>query len=190
MSHEWIGIIAGVLELASAPIYIWSIVKGRTKPDRVTWWILTLVSGMITLSYFASGARETIWLPLVYTLTFGISAVLSLKYGDGPVTLSILDRVSLVAALVSAALWWIIKSPVPSLFMNICTEFAGIVPTMNKAYRRPWTESPAPWVIGTVAAFLNLLAITEWTIVIASYPVYIFLTNIIITAFVLKRQKV
>lgn len=186
--HELIGIAAGILELLSLPIYVSSILKGKTKPDRVTWWVLALVSGMITASYFASGARETIWLPLVYTISFIVVGALSIKYGEGPLTLDLIDRVSLIGALASAFIWWSLKSPVPALFMNIATEFIGLVPTINKSYRRPWTENKAAWVIGSIASLLNVLAINEWTFVIAAYPIYVFVTNTIITHFITRKK--
>src|SRR5882672_4662201 len=89
------GLAAAALELLSLPIYIRSILKGETKPDRVTWWVLSLVSCMIAASYFASGARETVWLPIIYAACMLIVALLSLKFGDGPFSLTTLDRISL-----------------------------------------------------------------------------------------------
>ena len=183
------GITAGILELAAASIYIVSILAGKTKPDRVTWWVLALVSGMITASYFASGARETIWLPAAYTLAFTVFGILSLYYGEGPAALSALDRFALVGALMSAVVWWLMRSPVPALFMNICTEFIGLVPTIAKSYRRPWTESRSSWILATIASLLNVFAITEWSYVIAAYPLYIFSTNLVIVAFILNRKR-
>ncbi len=187
--QELFGIAAGALELLSLPIYIRSILNKETKPNRVTWWVLALVSGMIAASYFASGARETAWLPSVYAFCMLAVAVLSLKYGEGPLRLNILDRVSLVGALLSALVWWLVRSPLPTLFMNICTEFIGLVPTINKTYRRPWTESKAAWIIGTVAALLNVFAISEWTVAIALYPIYVLSTSLIITYFIMRKNK-
>ena len=186
--QAFFGIAAGVLELGACGIYIRSILQGGTKPDRVTWWVLALVSAMITASYWASGARETIWLPAAYAVSFLAIALLSLKYGEGPVTLNLIDRVSLVGALASAVVWWSFKSPVPALFMNICTEFIGLLPTINKSYLRPWTESKASWILATIASLLNVLAIGEWTIIIATYPVYVFITNAVIAYFIVTPR--
>lgn len=186
--QAFFGIAAGIAEFAAFAIYIRSVIKKETKPDRVTWWILGLVSGMITASYFASGARETIWLPAVFTFCMLAVAILSLKYGEGPARLSAIDRVSLAGAILSAVVWWLIRSPLPALYMNIATEFIGLIPTINKAYRRPWTESSAAWIIGTIGAALNIFAITEWTLAIALYPVYVFVTNVAITYFIMQKK--
>lgn len=189
-SHELIGEIAGVLAFLPCPIYVFTMVYGETRPDRVTWWILALVSGMITLSYSASGAHETIWLPLGYTLSFLTVALFSLKYGDGPITLHVLDRVSLFGALVSALIWWVLKSPVPSLFMNMTTELIGLAPTYHKAFLRPSSENKLAWGITLVASALNLFAIPEWTGIIAAYPVYVFATNAAMFALLMIRRPV
>jgi hypothetical protein len=185
--QTFFGIAAGVFEFAACGIYIWSILKKKTKPDRVTWWVLALVSGMITASYYASGARETIWLPAAYTLCFLIVSVLSLKYGDGPLSLTLLDRISLAGAILSAGAWALLGSTA-SLFMNMATELIGLVPTINKAYRRPWTESRASWLLATFASLLNVFAIREWTFVIAAYPLYVFVTNAIISYFIVRKK--
>jgi hypothetical protein len=187
--YEILGISAGLLELTSLPLYIQSILAGKTRPDRVTWWILSLVSGMITASYYASGARETVWLPAAFTLCMAIVAVLSVYYGEGSPHLSFIDRVSVATAALSGVLWWLTQSSVTALFMNMVTEFAGLMPTIIKSYRRPWSESALPWIIGTLAGLLNVLAIREWSFIIAAYPLYIFSTNLIITAFVLRGAR-
>ena len=188
-AYELLGILAGVLDFVTNGIYIRSIVQGRTKPDRVTWWVLGLVSAMITISYYASGARETIWLPVAYTIGFLIIGALSLKYGEGPFRLNLLDRVAVAGALISGFVWWLVRSPVPALFMNMLTEFVGLAPTINKAYRRPWTEDSAAWILGTLASFLNVLAIREWTFAISAYPIYVFLTDAVIVYFILRKRN-
>ncbi len=186
--YAFFGIAAGVLDLVTCGIYLRSIFRGETKPDRVTWWVLAIVSTMIAVSYYESGARDTAWLPAAYALSFFVTALASLKYGEGPLTLNVIDRISLVGAFLSGIVWWVMHSPVPALFMNILTEFIGLVPTINKAYRRPWTESRTAWLMATLASFLNVLAISEWTLIIALYPIYILITNLVITTPLLKKN--
>ena len=182
------GITAGILAFVPCPLYIYAILKGETKPDRVTWWILALVSGMIALTYDATGAHETIWLPIGYTASFFIIALFSLRYGDGPMHLHTLDRICLVVALASFVVWRLLDAPFLALLMSMATEFAALVPTAIKAYERPETEDRSAWVVTSVASLLNVLAITPWTFFIALYPVYVFVTNIIITYFIVRRR--
>lgn len=183
-----LGIAAGLLQLVASGVYVGSILVNETKPNRITWWVLALVSGMITASYWSTGARETIWLPASYTASFLLIAFLSIRYGDGPITLSGLDRVSLAGALLSAVVWWSLGSPVPALFMSICTECIGLIPTVAKSYRDPGAESKASWYIATLASLLNVLALTDWSVIMAAYPLYVFVTNSMI-ALLISRKK-
>lgn len=187
--QEFFGIGAGIVELVALPLYIRSILKGGTKPDRVTWWVLTLVSGLLTASYFEVGAEQTIWLPLAFTIGMFLTALLSIKYGEGKLTLNTTDRISLIGAIVSLAVWSLLKSPITALYLIILTEFIGLYPTIQKSYMRPWTESKLPWILGTVAAALNVLAIDQWTLAIALYPWYVLLTNTLIIYFLVYPRK-
>jgi len=184
-----LGIIAGVLELGSFGIYVVSILKGDTKPDRVTWWILALETGTITVTYYISGARDTIWLPIAYTISFTFVALLSLKFGEGTVNLSTLDRVCLTGAIASLLVWWLSGSAVIALYMGIVVDFIGIVPTISKSYLRPWTESKLSWAVAVAASFLNVLAIQEWVLPIYAYPVYLLIFNCLIAFFILVPRK-
>ena len=186
--QAYVGIVAGVLALVPCIFYIRGMVRGKTKPDRVTWWVLTLVSGMITASYFAAGARETVWFPAAYTLSFFTIAVFSLKYGEGDFVLHTLDRICLAGALISALVWWSTSIPFLSLVMNICTEFIGLMPTIIKAYKRPQTEDSTAWVVATIASAVNLLAVSVWIPTVALYPVYVFVSNAVVLYPIIRKK--
>jgi hypothetical protein len=183
------GEIAGVLSLAALPIYLRAILRGTTRPNRVTWWILALVSGMIATSSYASGTRDAIWLPIEYAASFIAIGLLSIRYGDGAARLDTLDSVCLTGALASVAVWWAFDSPQTALYMNIAVDFIAIVPTIKKAYVKPWTEDKAAWAIASLASFINVFAIEQWTFTISAYPLYLFVTNLLITGFVLRPRR-
>lgn len=182
ISHATIGIIAGLLLMCTAfPAYVWAIIKGETKPDRVTWWVLSLSSGLLVVSYYMSGARETIWFPIAYCVSFLVVAFLSLKYGaKGDTSLHVMDIGCLVAALITAVVWWFTQSAPIALFLFMGIELFGLIPTMYKSYKSPETEDRTAWIITTAASGLNILAITEWSFIIAAYPVYVLITNSIV----------
>lgn len=178
------GIAAGVLSFVAFPIYVLDIIKGTTKPSKVTWWILSFLNALLAASYYASGARDTIWIPISYTIGFGIIAILSIKYGEGSWTK--LDFVFLLGAIASGILW-LFLSPEVALFAIILVDFFGLAPTILKAYTKPETESRRAWVVAVAASLLNVLAIGMWDPVIASYPIYVFVTNAVIVLFLFRK---
>ena len=179
MDRDLIGLIAGILSFSAYIIYIVATVKGTTKPNRATWWILTLVGLLIASSYYAEGARATIWIALSYVLGPAIIAVLSLKYGEG--RWERLDKICLSGALISAVIWIFSQSALVVLLINIFMDFLGLAPTIKKSYLRPSGEDRPAWTLESIASALNIFAIEGWTFSIAFYPLYLLVINWTVT---------
>ena len=181
-----VGILAGTLSGIAYLLYIIRTIKGPTKPNRATWWILTLVGLIILASYYREGARETIWVPLAYVVGPLVIAFLSLRYGEGG--WEGLDKWCLVGALCGAGLWAISGSALTALLVNIGVDFLGIIPTIKKAYLRPAGEDKTAWALEAIACWLNLGAIKIWTFSIWVYPVYLAVANGLIALLLIYGQ--
>ncbi len=186
--HYILGIAAGLLQATALPIYVRDIFRGGTKPSRVTWWVLALLNAILAVSYYASGARATIWIPIVYAAGFLLIAILSVKYGEGKWTT--FDRTCLGGALVAGLILWFARSPQLALYTTIIIDFFGLLPTIIKSYQRPYTENRASWTIATIASLLNVLAIERWGVAIAVYPLYVFITNGLILYFIFFSSNI
>src|SRR3989344_6543620 len=178
-TKELVGIIAGILSFSAYFLYIFTTIFGKTKPNRATWWILTLIGLMIASSYYVGGARATIWVAATYVLGPFIIAILSLKYGEGK--WEKLDKWCLIIALISIPIWYISKSAILVLAINIFLDFIGLVPTIKKSYLRPEGEDRFAWTLESFAGLLNIFAIERWVFAIAFYPIYLLTINGIIT---------
>ncbi|OGL77525.1 hypothetical protein A3J43_02775 [Candidatus Uhrbacteria bacterium RIFCSPHIGHO2_12_FULL_54_23] len=173
-----IGKGAGVISFVEYFIYIAAILRGTTKPNRATWWVLTLVNVMIVASYWSSGARNTIWVAVSYVVGTLIIAILSIKYGEGK--WERLDRVCLFGSVGSFLVWMILRSPFYALAVNVFIDFLALIPTVVKSYLRPWAEDKLAWTLTFVASVLNIFALESWDIAISLYPVYLLLINTIV----------
>lgn len=182
-----LGIGAGVLSFAAYALYIFSTLQGKTKPNRATWWILTLVGLLIATSYYAGGARDTMWVALSYVLGPAIIAVLSLKYGEG--RWERLDQFCLTGALVTAVIWYLSKSALIVLLINILMDFLGLLPTIKKSYLRPEGEDRRAWTLESFAGVVNMFAIGRWTFAIAVYPMYLLILNVAITLLLFRPRQ-
>lgn len=185
--EQIVGFSAGLLEFSAFALYYISILNGKTRPNRATWFVLTVVGVMIVMSYYASGARETLWVPLSYAIGPFIAFLLSLKYGEGGWTP--FDRFCLFACFVSIVFWKISHSSTVTLFASILIDFFGLLPTIKKAYLDPKSEDRTAWSVTSLSNFLNILAVSSWTFVIGFYPVYMFLVNGLVTALLFLRNK-
>ena len=138
---------------------------------------------MIATSYYAGGARETIWAAFSYVLGPLIVAVLSIRFGEGGWTN--LDKFCLVAAAVSIFIWFMTGSPGIALASNLLIDALGVVPTLKKSWLNPETENRTGWTIGSMGAFVNLFAVDAWANPeIFVYPVYMMVNTGLIAGFV------
>lgn len=181
------GKVAGVISLVAFIPYVIATLRGKTRPNRASWWIWTVVGFMLGASYYSAGADHTIWVPVSYIIGPFVIAILSLKYGEGGWTR--FDRACLLGAGASALMWWLFSSPLVALCINIVIDVMGALPTIRKTYREPESEDRMAWTLFSVGNTVNLLAIEEWTFAIAVYPVYMFLTAGLITVLVLRPRK-
>lgn len=175
MNPALIGAIAGLLALTQAIPYVYSILRGKTKPERATYGIWSLVNVISLLSYMAAGGLEAASVTAAYTLTTGLIFLMSFKYGVGG--LNKFDVVCVVLAIVGIFLWITTSNPLLALYMSIFVKVLGFLPTLIKAYYRPDTENKLAWAMCSVASTLNLFAITSFSPAIVSLPLYGFIVD-------------
>lgn len=187
---EHIGAIAGILSFCAWTTYFISILRGKTRPSRSTWWILTFVGGLILWSSYALGVYENLWIQIAYVLGPLTIAVLSIFYGENQ-SLSQLDKICFLGAVFSGLLWIIFNSPLIGFIGSIIVDFIGLAPTIKKSFLKPEEEDPSAWMIETVASLLNALAITTWFTLEHKdwiYALYLLLINGFITVILWRKR--
>ncbi len=184
LSGETAGIISATISLAALIPYIISILKKNTIPNRITWIIWSFSGLIIIASYYASGARNELWLPIGYTAGQIIIMILSFRYGVKK--WSFLDKICLIGAVFSLFLWWVFSSAGVALIINVIIDFFGAIPTIVKSYKFPKTENAFSWILTAVASWFNLFTITKLTFLFLLYPTYMFLANTLIALLALK----
>jgi len=183
--HGLVGQIAGAIALAGFAPYLLSIARGRTVPNRATWWIWTVVGATQCASYYAAGARDSIWVPVGYVIGPLATALLALHRGQGG--WSRFDRACLGGSALALALWWLSGSPLVALVAAVGVDAAGALPTLRKTYLEPWTEDGATWAIFLLANTLNLAALDGWSLQSALYPLYLFGISLAMVALIYRR---
>ncbi|MEW6035722.1 MAG: hypothetical protein AB1529_03860 [Candidatus Micrarchaeota archaeon] len=182
-----LGLIAGAIGFLAFAPYIKSILAKKTTPNRATWLIWAVLGIIIAASYYSAGARESAWVPIAYAVGLVFVAGLSLRYGEGGWTP--LDLFCLAGAAIGLLLWALTSEPLFALYLTIAVDALGGVPTLKKAHERPESEDRLTWLMFLAANTLNLFAIGEWTVAIASYPVYVFILSLAMSALLARQGK-
>jgi hypothetical protein len=183
-----LGLIAGIIAFLAYVVYIISIFRGGSKPNRATWWIWAFMGLVLALSYHFSGAENTIWVPYVEFLGPLSIAILSIKYGEGGLD-DKTDLFCMFGALVSVLLWIIFNNPVIALVTNLAIDSFAIVPTIKKSYLRPEGEDFWAWFGTGLADSLNMFAVERFTFAVLVYPIYMLTSDLIIIFILLFKKK-
>ena len=155
-----IGHLAGVLAALQVIPYLVSIFAGKTRPQRTTYAIWSIINLIGITSYIAAGATTTIWVPLVYLASSWLIFGLSFKYGLPG--FSRLDGCCLGIALATIALWVSTNSPAVAVYASCVAGVIARVPLMKKAWDRPDTESRVSWSLTMITSWLNVAALTSF----------------------------
>lgn len=169
--HQIAGLIAGFLSIAGYGFYIRSLLESRSRiHPNITSWILWSISYiLIATSYFAVGARSTIWVPITYAVANVI--ILFLIFRRGHYSFNFFEKILLVATTLSVVVWIAYDSPLSALLINVVVNGMAIIPTFMNVYRHPLAENKAAWFFFCLADVANIYAIEIWSIEIAAYPI-------------------
>lgn len=172
---ELFGILSGAVILFGGPPYLYDILKGKTKPQRTTWFIWTFLGVISFTSQLKLGAHWS----LVYVglNVIGNLAVflLSLKYGTGGWRK--LDILALVIASIGVAMSFVFTSPLLALTGSIVADFAGTVLTLYKSYLDPSSETSITWFFLGTSSLFAAFAVGKWNFALLLYPLYICLST-------------
>lgn len=184
----YIGILAGIIAFVAYFVYIKSIIRGETKPNKITWWIWTFMGGVIGTSYYFSGAEATLWVAISEFIGPLTIALLSMKYGTGG-TEDKTDFLFLVGAIFSIILWIIFDNPVVALVTNLAVDVFAVLPTIKHIRKNPDDEGFAGWFITWIADCVNLFAVDKPVFGVVIYPVYMFVIDGIMVLFLWLGKK-
>ena len=173
-----IGIIAGAIKLIGFIPYIISIVRGRTKQSKASWFVWMVLTWIFAVSYWQSGARNTLWVPIAAMFATTLVALLSIKYGERGWTS--FDKKCLVAATFGLLLWWIFDNPLLAVLTSLTVDIIGALPTMRKVWKNPGSEDKISWTIFIASSVVNVFAIEQWVFAVAVYPVIMLISDSII----------
>lgn len=186
LSLTTLNIISGFITLSGMAPYIVSILRKRTKPNIVTWWIWSGVGFLIAATYYDIGSRAALGLSIGSFIGNCFIALLALKYGVGGSSKT--DRVCLLGATVTAVLWWLLPSAFIPHLLAILIDFFGWLPTLRKTLEDPSTENSTAWMLWTFAALFSFIALSGRNGIDAIYPMFIVITDGIILFLVLRYK--
>ncbi len=182
-----LGISAAILNAVAFVPYISTILSGKTKPERSSWWIWSILMAIAFAAQITAGATWSALLTAVFFIGNILVALLSLRYGYGK--FSFKDGAAIVAALIGVALWAATNNPLIALLVTIVVDFLAYWLTIIKSWKAPYSENLLAWSLMTLAAILSILSVGEFNVTLVLFPVYVACVSMCGVIVLISRRK-
>jgi hypothetical protein len=185
---ELLVLIAALASLIAAIVYISSMFKGQTKPNRVTWLMWTIAPFTATFAAFSSGATWSVVPVFMSGLSPFLILLASLLNRRAYWKLSAFDYACGVLSVLALVLWYVTDNPNTAIVFAIFSDALAAAPTLRKAWRNPKSESRWPFLVGVFSPMTSFLVAPEWTFPEIAFPAYLIAINILLV-FSLSKTK-
>lgn len=181
-----IGEVSLVISIAGVIPYIIQILRGHVRPERMTWFVWSVILALAVWSYHASGATDSVWFLVGDLLVTVFVFILAIWKGVGGWTRK--DMWYLLIAASGLLLWQVVSNPVLALCGVLLADIMALLPTLTKALKDPFSESATTFGFSSVASLLGVVAVAEWNLMLLFYPFYLFLANFVTAMVIVVGQ--
>ncbi|MCX6793205.1 MAG: hypothetical protein NTY12_04220 [Candidatus Falkowbacteria bacterium] len=181
------GYISALLSIIAIIPYVRDIFRKKTKPERASWLIWTILGCVAFFSQLAKGAGDSLWLTGSQTLVVLFIFLLSIKYGVGGLVKK--DIIAIIFTVLGLVIWYFTNNSAYALFMVIIISAIGVYLTIIKAYKEPATETTSTWFMSGTSGIFGAVAVGSFSFILLIYPIFIILTNYLVFASVLLGKN-
>lgn len=183
---EAFAVVAALLAIVGNVPYVKDVLDKKVQPHAYTWFVWSLVSGIIFFGQLSKGAGIGALPTFASEIFTVIIFLLSLRYGFKKVTL--VDTFFLALALVGIALWVATDDPTLSVIIAVIIDLIAFVPTILKTWTYPKTETPLLYSMNVTRHVLALFSLQAYNIATTLHSIAMIVTNSIMTVIMLTKK--
>ena len=177
MIPEYFAVIGAVIASVGGFYYLVETIRGKTKPNRVTWLLWGLFPMIIFVAQRAQGVEGLSWASFAAGLTPFLILLASFINKEAYWKTEPRDYYLMAAAIAGIVLWAATDNPNLAIVFSLVADIFAGLPTFIKAYRYPETESSVAYAISTFGFGLSILAIQTYTFETYAFVIYLFAMN-------------
>jgi hypothetical protein len=183
---EWFVIVGISINVIASSDYLIGTLKGKTQPNRVTWFIWAAAP----LIAFAAQLDEGVGLESLTVLFAGLVplAILAASFVNPQATWK-LTRFDLVCGFMAVAAlvgWYLTQNANVAIALAIGADVFAAIPTIIKSYTHPKSERPAAYIGACIGTLITLATIDEWTFASYAFPLWIVLVTALIAGLIMR----
>jgi hypothetical protein len=176
--------LGAVLSFYGGLSYLIDTLKGKAKPNRVSWFFWALAP----LIAFAAELEKGVGLQSLMTFMVGFNPLIifiaSFFNKESYWKLSKIDYSYGVLSFFAIIIWQITGEGNLAILFAILADILASIPTIIKSYHQPETENGSIFLFGMINAGITILTIKIWSFAHWGFPIYIFVLTALIYALI------
>lgn len=190
LEHFYLGLLAQFILAVSIIPYTISIFRGTVKPNRISWFIWSVIGFAFWLITPATADQVTRMLTVIFWINPTLIFVLTLFKGEY-IKPDKLEKFSLLIGLCAIVIWLIFKnsSGVLPTVIAIAADFCALLPTLRFVMTTPDEEAPLAWICFFLGSFIAVFGIEHYTLESLLLPVYMTIGTFLVV-FPLIRYRI
>ncbi|MFC2074400.1 hypothetical protein ACFLR3_04020 [Campylobacterota bacterium] len=172
----FLGLLAQFILAVSILPYTISIFRGTVKPNRISWFIWSIIGFAFWLITPATADEVTKMLTVIFMINPTIIFILTLFKGEN-LKPDRLEVFSLLVGLSAILVWYMFRSS-SGLFpisMAIAADFFALLPTLRFVFTAPDEEAPLAWIFFFLGSLIAVFGIEQYTLESLLLPIYMTL---------------
>lgn len=189
MINENFVFLAVLLNLIGSGSYLIDTIRGKVKPNKVTW-LLWAIAPLV--AFFAQISQGV-----------GISALMTFSVGFLPLLIFLasfvnkksqwqITRFDLVCgafSIMGLLAWYLTNVGNIAIVFSIIADALAALPTIIKSYNEPESESSFAFLLASIGTLITLLSIQNWDFANAGFLLYILFANVLIFCLIYFKFK-
>lgn len=169
----YLGLLAQFILAISIVPYTISIFLGTVKPNRISWFIWSVIGFAFWLITPDTADHVTRMLTVIFWINPTLIFVLTLFKGEN-IKPDMFEKFSLLVGLCAIVVWLILResSGVLPTVIAIAADFCALLPTLRFVIRAPQEEAPLAWICFFLGSFIAIFGIEHYTLESLLLPVY------------------
>ncbi len=185
-----ISLISAAIVLFFSVPYLIDMIKNKTKPNRVTWFMLALNTGVVFTIQIGEGVNFLATVPIFVDIFICLAILfVSMVLRRGYYKLERFDYFSGFLSLIALMLWLVVKEPILALLLATLVDFFAFLPTMVKTWKMPDSESIEIYYGSFISILLGIVLIEQFNFFSLFFPIYLLTSNATMVCLI-KRQSI
>jgi hypothetical protein len=185
---EFLSAVAITLTFIAFLPYIRSIQQGKTKSHVFSWIIWGCTTFIVFLAQLAANGGVGAWaIGVSGVITIYVALLAYIKKSD--TTISKIDWLFFILAMISLPLWYITSDPLWAVVILTTVDVLGFAPSFRKAYMYPFEEQLRFFVIMVARNLISIMALEHYSLTTVLFPAIIALVCVIFILLVIYRRR-